>query len=247
MAAVLSGVLFQRIREFFGRPVFSPRRYWEDRHQAFAGTLAAVGHARLSDEANAEQYTIKSERIAAMIRRCHDGESGDALLDAGCGVGMLTPLYMEMGFIVMGVDFSETAIAQARLRCPAAAFHSADLARLQLRRAFDVIVVADVLQHIIDDHRFRATLERLREHMKKDGCLIVLDSFSVPNEKSAPHCNRRTLDHFELELRSLGLRMTHHESFRLRHENAIKDLLAVRRIASESLTSESVVNSRTCR
>ena len=104
--------LFRTDRE----SIFVPSTYWEMRHQSHFGSLKAVGHRQLSDIANAEQYETKRRHIAGMIGRYVDDPRGKTLLDAGCGVGVLTPTYVGLGFDVLGVDFSETAVRSARSR-----------------------------------------------------------------------------------------------------------------------------------
>ena len=48
---------------------FDPPRYWEERHRSHLGSLRAVGHRSLTDEANAEQYAVKRCQIVDMIKR----------------------------------------------------------------------------------------------------------------------------------------------------------------------------------
>jgi 2-polyprenyl-6-hydroxyphenyl methylase/3-demethylubiquinone-9 3-methyltransferase len=75
------------------------------------------------------------------------GEGSAALLDVGCGGGLLAP--WVRGYRHVGVDLSETALAVAAahgvetVRADAAAlpFHDA---------AFDVVVAGEVLEHVTD-------------------------------------------------------------------------------------------------
>ena len=214
---------------------FRTRKYWENRHQALRGSLRAVGHIQLTDEMNQRQYEVKRSRIATFIeRRVGDarGLPSKTLLDAGCGTGALTGGYVEMGFEVTGVDFSRSAIRQARQRDIDARFGVSRLDRLALP-TFDVITVIDVLLHIVDDAQWLNTLRSLTNHLKGGGVMIVLDRLSDTAERDgvrgrvASHCRLRAMAEYESALAELSMTVVDHERLTLEHEQATKDLFAV--------------------
>ena len=216
-----------------GGQVFEPQVYWEDRHRTHQGSLRAVGHRQLSDEANAEQYRIKESRIIGMIRRQVPQPYGKTLLDAGCGVGVLIPAYVELGFSVVGVDFSDTAIGQAQVGGVSAQFVVSSLASLELGRRFDVITAIDVLLHIVADAEWADTLSSLSRHLKPGGALIILDRFADHTDGWSSHCRPRPKDRYAATFADLGLQIVEHEQFSLEHEDVLKDLFAVRHVTSE--------------
>lgn len=223
------------VRRLFHRgsgQVFDPQDYWEGRHRTHHGSLRAVGHRQLSDEANAEQYRIKESRIIGMIRRYVHEPCGRTLLDAGCGVGVLIPVYVKLGFAVVGVDFSDTAVRQAQASGVSAQFIVSSLAGLELGRRFDVITAIDVLLHIVAENEWADTLSSLSRHVKPGGVLIILDRFADRTEGWSNHCKPRSMDRYAATFADLGLRIVEHEQFNLEHEDAIKDLFAVRHTTS---------------
>lgn len=211
--------------------VFDPLRYWEQRHRELAGNLAAVGHRNLTEVANAEQYQVKMSRIRSIIKRWSPPGERRTLLEAGCGSGVLTPRFLEMGFDVTAIDFSSKAVALARRKAPQARFKVESLCDFELKSRFDVIAVIDVLLHIVDESEWRSALTSLANHLSPDGTLILLDTLrESPN--SAEHCRTRPLGAYQTALDALGLRIVEHVRFDLEHENSQKDLLAVRRLPS---------------
>lgn len=76
------------------------------------------------------------------------------VLDVGCGAGEHTMLLVERGYDVLGVDFSEQAIAQARENAAQrgidAHFAVADATRLDEAPGYDTILDS-ALFHIFDD------------------------------------------------------------------------------------------------
>lgn len=210
--------------------ILNPRRYWEERHRSHIGSLRAVGHMCLADQANAEQYDVKRSQIAGMIKRHMPDPRDRTLLDAGCGIGLLTPAYLECGFNVTGVDFSATAIDRARASGGSAELIVSPIAHLALGRSFDVVTAIDVLLHIIQDSQWDDTFSSLSKHLKPQGVLVILDCFAnVPHDPAA-HCRQRSLRHYEDALAMHGLEIVDHVRFRLKHEGAIKDLIAARRV-----------------
>lgn len=64
------------------------------------------------------------------------------MLDAGCGTGRVAIELANRGYEVVGVDASASMLATARRLRPSLEWIAADLADLELGRAFDVVVMA---------------------------------------------------------------------------------------------------------
>ncbi len=219
--------------------VFSAQRYWERRHRSLRGSLRAVGHIQLDERDNAEQYEVKRRRITQMIHR-HVGEpDGKRLLDAGCGVGVLTEAYVNLGFDVVGVDFSSSAIEQARKRGVKARFLVQPIEKLNLDGSFDVISVVDALFHVVDEGCWVAALKALHRHLKPGGVLIILDWLGGDESAAqTPHVKRRPLAQYERLLGEFGIKLIDHERFTLEHEGSTKDLLAFRSDGSAKVADQ---------
>lgn len=220
------------IRKLFFPPAeqpFDSQSYWEDRHDTDRGSLKAVGHRALSEAQNQTQYADKAKRITALIQRYVPERQGKTLLDAGCGVGALTQAYLDLGFWTMGVDFSTTAIAQARQSVPSAQFVVSALSSLHLGQQFDVICVTDVLLHVVDKNEWRSTLEALIRHLKPAGLLVLLDCLNPGDTNWSKHVNPRPLAQYESVLSQLGWRIVEHDRVVFEHENGTKDMVAIQR------------------
>jgi len=101
---------------------------------------------------------------------------GSRVLDVGCGTGYLGEALAARGCLVWGIDVDLEAVRAARP-------YYEDVAALDLDRVdrlpwpttrFDVILAADVLEHLRYPSR---TLRLLRCHLEPEGRLIV----SLPN------------------------------------------------------------------
>ena len=99
---------------------------------------------------------------------------GSKILDLGCGDGNVTRLYTVKGDVV-GVDASENALTQTKKRGIKAIQHDLNTLPYPFRQgSFDVIVLTDVLEHLIDPF---ATLRECKRILRKNGRIIV----TVPN------------------------------------------------------------------
>lgn len=90
--------------------------------------------------------------IQALLQDCSPCQSASArVLDLGCGNGALAEQLLLWGFTVIGIDPSASGIAEAKKRCPTAAFHQAiadptEISRLELK-PFDLVVSTEVVEH----------------------------------------------------------------------------------------------------
>ncbi len=96
---------------------------------------------------------------------------GKVVLDAGCGTGELPYLIAKKGAKrVIGVDYSEEAIAVARktYKLPNLEFICDDIARIKGK--FDVITTLGTIEHTDDPLH---VLKQLKKMLKPQGSLIV--------------------------------------------------------------------------
>ncbi len=107
--------------------------------------------------------------------------AGKAVLDVGCGAGLLCEPLARLGGAVTGVDAApenvEVAKAHAALSGLDITYYSGELAEQRLGQ-FDLVTAMEVIEHVSDPAVFVA---ELAAHMKPDGLLIV----STPNRTAA--------------------------------------------------------------
>ncbi|MEA2640424.1 MAG: hypothetical protein QOF51_1818, partial [Chloroflexota bacterium] len=66
-------------------------------------------------------------------------QSGERILDLGCGTGHLTHQIAERGAAVVGIDISTAMIEQARAAYPDLEFHVANAASFSFAESFDAV------------------------------------------------------------------------------------------------------------
>ncbi len=100
------------------------------------------------------------------------GAVGRRVLDAGCGAGPGLRFFQSRGGRAYGLDRSLYALQRARRAVPEAGLAQADLAAdLPFARgSFDLVVLADVLEHVAAGE---ALLQECRRVLRRGGTLIV--------------------------------------------------------------------------
>jgi len=93
---------------------------------------------------------------------------GAKVLELGCGGGEL--LAQIKGASLTGVDFSPALLERAKARVPSARFILQAGEELSLGETFDVIIVSDTLNHVVD---VQLVLERLLAHSHADTRLLL--------------------------------------------------------------------------
>lgn len=98
-------------------------------------------------------------------------EAGSRVLDVGCSSGTLARPLCEKGCTVVGIERDPVAAARAREVCEDVLVADVESATLPYGdRSFDVILCADVLEHLHDPE---AVLRRLRPLLRQDGLLLA--------------------------------------------------------------------------
>jgi SAM-dependent methyltransferase len=96
-----------------------------------------------------------------------------SVLDAGCGTGRVAIELAARGVQAVGVDVDATMIAAARGKAPGLRFEVADLASLDLGRAFDLVVMAGNVPVFVVPTSRAASVQALSAHLHGDGLLVA--------------------------------------------------------------------------
>ncbi|MGJ4945963.1 glycosyltransferase [Bradyrhizobium sp. HKCCYLS1011] len=214
-----------------GAAAFDAQAYWEQRHASLQGSIRSVGHIGLGEAENQQDYATNAEHLRKALLDRFPEPDGKLLLDAGCGIGLVSALCAGLGFDVIGVDFSETAIAQARVRVPQGSFIVGTFDQVSVPPV-DVAICMDLFFHILDDELWVRSFQALAAKLKAGGRLLVLEHF--PGKPSdAPHVRWRSLAAYRDAAAVLGLTLSAVDTYRLQQIGADKTLLVFDKVLAD--------------
>jgi 2-polyprenyl-3-methyl-5-hydroxy-6-metoxy-1,4-benzoquinol methylase len=132
---------------------------------------------QLYNSANPAVRLVHRQRLSAIASEL-PGAASLRVLDAGCGEGhLLQKLHSKYpANRYFGVDITAVALEKAQQRCPFAMLYRMNLSDLAFAdEAFDVVIITEVLEHIIEFEDVTAELLRV---IRKGGRFII----TFPNE-----------------------------------------------------------------
>jgi len=147
------------------------KSFWDEKDYQFWEKTVAVAHS--------DRVEWAKRRF---LRRLLPAIRGKVVLDLGCGPGVITPYLAAASDRVVGVDFSENAIAAARRRCAElnnTSFISGDVLDFACDQKFDVITGSMFLHEIMHED----TLELLNrlDSLLADGGFLCFHENSYFN------------------------------------------------------------------
>jgi len=124
--------------------------------------------ARVKDGLIGERLGLCDTAVNAVLAL--DLAQGTKLLDVGCGAGW-TSERLNGKFDYLGLDFSEQAIAAARLRMPQTRFEAADFLSWEApSNHYDVVLCVDTIAVIRDQDK---VIEKIAHSLKEGGWLVI--------------------------------------------------------------------------
>ena len=127
---------------------------------------------------------IASEKRNGRLSRIMDSlkqfvTPGMTVLDVGCGTGIISRFMAHLGADVTAVDMAPDLIEYAKSKSNGHKINYIvqDVGDIDLKRTFDAIIMADVLEHIERKDVFRVVLRLLRYHTHEDSLIYL----NIPN------------------------------------------------------------------
>jgi ubiquinone biosynthesis O-methyltransferase len=119
-------------------------------------------------------HPLSSLRIEYILRELYRNElKGLKILDVGCGGGLMTERFAELGANVTGIDPTDRAIEIAKRHLPNSLFDkvtylNADIS--EINDIFDLVLASEVIEHVNDQNQFMAEVSK---RVKKEGDLFL--------------------------------------------------------------------------
>jgi ubiquinone/menaquinone biosynthesis C-methylase UbiE len=146
--------------------------------QALWDSSAGEWHEDLGDVAQRGTFLKRIVLIPAVLEAVHRHHAKGALLDLGCGDGILFRELIKKYEDVWGADFAPSFIEQLRIEFPALSnkLLVQDATRLSIDRKFSTVVASALFLGIPD---IETALRSVASIIAEGGCLVVADVHSA--------------------------------------------------------------------
>jgi 2-polyprenyl-3-methyl-5-hydroxy-6-metoxy-1,4-benzoquinol methylase len=175
----------------------SSKEYW-DEAISDDDRYTSVGVRALPESINRERKERLFDLIDQIGSEHLDGFENIAVLDAGCGTGIYSELYSDLGASVTGVDISDNAISLLKDSEIQGDFQQSRLDDLPFEdNNFDLTHSFSVLYHIVDDTEWMESLEELVRVTRPGGIILLRIAWQDNTEQSADHVKRRSKNKYQ--------------------------------------------------
>lgn len=125
------------------------------------------------------------------------------VLDAGCGTGRIAIHLQQQGYVVVGIDVDESMLAQARTAAPDLDWRAADLATMDLRQSFELVLLAGNVIPLLEAETLRQVALRLAAHTAPGGHVVC--GFGLSAEHLPAGCPPTPLAEVDAAFAEAGL------------------------------------------
>ncbi|OGO63311.1 MAG: hypothetical protein A2029_08490 [Chloroflexi bacterium RBG_19FT_COMBO_47_9] len=189
----------------------TPKLFWEER-LAKNFDLTSVGYGSLGPVYNSLIYLTRLNALVDALEKANVSLKGKNVLEVGCGTGFYIDFLKLQGInSYTGLDITEISVQNLSKRYTDIQFLQADIGdeNFSLNHKFDIVLIADVLFHIIDDERFETAITNISNHLLPEATIIISDLFTRFSVDSKQHCNWRSISQYESVLMKNGLTIQH--------------------------------------
>ena len=136
--------------------------------------MKGAGDEGLSEEENRRRYEEAAGVFAELCRSEGIDLPAARVLEVGCGSGYYTELLANLGVSsYVGLDITDVLFPELRDRFPEFDFEQGDITTDEVEGTFDLIVLIDVIEHIVEDEKLSSAMEQLKGVLVPGGVLVL--------------------------------------------------------------------------
>jgi SAM-dependent methyltransferase len=149
-------------------------RFWRDRFARLEGSLTAAGDEGLNAAENQAAYAEAGKQVAAAIARAGVALDRSRVLEVGPGTGYYADLVAAAGGRdYTALDITDVLFPALRARHPAARFEVQDITEQPIAGRYDLVLMIDVLEHIVEPAKCHRALDHLAAAVAPGGLLLL--------------------------------------------------------------------------
>ena len=203
---------------------------------------------KFADEVFVKYFSVYNPRLAAAEKLCRKFvANGDAVLEVGCGVGVIAKCLQSKVRYYFGSDLSNKALEIAKTVCAAKVgkrvrmkFVNKKVSELNfLESKFEAIVLIDVIEHL---ENFYTDLQKLSEMLSNTGRLIIQCPTPEATVKNATPQIVENSIRIEGIMLATGLRLIYLNYFGVEHEDQYVQLVLAKQLPVKSIETNRILS-----
>lgn len=172
--------------------------FWNDIYCRYGFDLRGVGCVCISHEENVQAYHHAKKVFLDLCRREGLDLGSARIVDIGCGTGFYAQALLENGARdYLGIDISDVLFEELREMFPGCKFQKLDVTCQELDGQFDLVIMIDVAQHIVNQRSFSFAMQNVRSHLSKGGLFIVTSWLSKKVVRRGFYEVERPIAHYQ--------------------------------------------------
>lgn len=153
---------------------YDAENYWKDRFSKYGFSIKGVGHEGLSEEENVKKYYDIGKVFKTI---CYDERIDfqiSKILEIGIGTGFYTNILHDLGAKnYTGIDITDVLFFENRKKFSQYEFIKKDITVDKIDDKFDLIVMIDVIEHIVEKSKFVFAMNNIKNALSSDGIFII--------------------------------------------------------------------------
>lgn len=153
---------------------YAAHKYWCDRFSKYGLSLKGAGDEGLSEEENKKMYAEAAKVFTDLCLREGADFQSISVLEIGCGTGFYTHLLHNLGVkSYVGVDITDVLFPELRRKFSQFRFIKKDITSDKIEGKFDLIVMIDVIEHIVNEAKLSFAMENVKKCLSDNGIFII--------------------------------------------------------------------------
>lgn len=159
-------------------------KYWHDRFSKYGQSIRGSGDEGLSEEENKKMYTEAAKVFTDLCQKQKINFKNVSVLEIGCGSGFYTGLLYNLGVRnYLGVDITDVLLPELKEKFPKFRFNKKDITSDKIKGKFDLIVMIDVIEHIVNEVKFSCAMENIKNCLSERGMFIIAPIMRVSKKR----------------------------------------------------------------
>jgi 2-polyprenyl-3-methyl-5-hydroxy-6-metoxy-1,4-benzoquinol methylase len=153
---------------------YNAEKYWQDRFTKYGNSIKGPGNEALSESENFEMYEGAKSVFLNTCNKQQLDFARSKVCEIGLGTGFYTQILSEQNVTqYKGFDIADVLITRLSAQYPSFKFQQKDVSSEAIEDIFDIVIIIDVVQHIVNPEKFSFAIENMASSLNPGGTLII--------------------------------------------------------------------------